>query len=159
MAIEIESIEDVEARWPDIEPLLRGIHEYHLPLTGVPLLPDWAERQRAHLLARVDGIFLLATDAERAVGFVNGWISHNPSIFSETYARLDNIYVIGEYRGTRVGVQLLAAFEARCIEAGIDEVRLGVVTENDLGERFWDGAGFTPASVSMKKRLGHSPLR
>jgi len=159
MPIEIESVEDVAARWTDIEPLLRGIHEYHLPLTGVPLLADWAERQRAHLTARADGILLLAVDAGHAVGLVNGWVSREPSIFEETYARLDNMFVVDTHRGAGVGAQLLAAFEARCIETGIDEVRLGVVTGNEPGERFWERAGFAPASVSMKKQLGHSPLR
>lgn len=159
MPVEIESVEDVDARWSAIEPLLRGIHEYHLSLTGVPLLPDWAERQRAHLVGRADGIFLLAIDGGDPVGFVNGWVSRNPAIFEETYARLDNMFVVDAHRGTGVGMQLLAAFEQRCIDAGIEEVRLGVVTGNELGERFWDGAGFVPASASMKKQLGHSPLR
>ena len=159
MPIAIESVDDVGARWADIEPLLCGIHEYHLPLTGVPLLPDWAERQRTHLVGRVDGIFLLASDGGRPAGFVNGWVSRTPSIFDETYARLDNIFVVEAYRGTGVGAQLLAAFEARCIKVGVDEVRRGVVAVNDLGQRFWDGASFAPASVSMKKRIGHSPVR
>ena len=90
---------------------------------------------------------------------MNGWVSRNPSMFAETYARLDNIFVVDTHRGGGVGMQLVAAFEQRCAAIGIDEVRLGVVSGNALGERFWDAAGFVPVSVSMKKRLGHSPLR
>jgi GNAT superfamily N-acetyltransferase len=153
MAPVIERVEDPVSRWSELEPLLLALHEYHLLLTGVPLLADWARIQREHIAGFAEGVVLLAYDDGAAVGLANGWISRRPGIFEEEYARLDNMYIAPETRGRGVGQQLLAAFEAWALDRGAREIRLGVVASNDLGRRFWDAAGFTPASIAMKKQL------
>jgi GNAT superfamily N-acetyltransferase len=153
MAFAIERVEDPVARWVELEPLLLALHEYHLPLTGVPLLTDWARMQREQIAGRPEGLVLLAYEDGAAVGFANGWVSRNPSIFEEEYARLDGMYVAPDARSRGIGRALLAAFEAWARERGVNEVRLGVVASNHLGRRFWDAAGFEPASIAMKKLL------
>src|SRR5687768_15030507 len=108
MVFAIERVEDAVARWVELEPLLLALHEYHLPLTGVPLLADWARMQREQIAGRPEGLVLLAYEDGAAVGFANGWVSRSPGIFAEEYARLDNMYVAPEVRSRGVGRQLLA---------------------------------------------------
>jgi GNAT superfamily N-acetyltransferase len=153
MSVTIERVETPVARWAEIEPLMRALHEFHLPLTGVPLLVDWARVQREHIGEQREGLVLLAREGGAAIGLANGWIARKPGIFDEQYARLDGIYVARETRSRGVGQALLAEFEAWAREGGVSEVRLGVVASNHLGRRFWEAAGFAPASIAMKKHL------
>jgi hypothetical protein len=72
---EIEVVSDLDARWSEIAPLLRALHEQHEPLLGRWLLDDWEERHRRLLDAAAasgEALVLLAWVEGRAIGFANG---------------------------------------------------------------------------------------
>ncbi|HLF72408.1 MAG TPA: GNAT family N-acetyltransferase [Dehalococcoidia bacterium] len=149
----IEEVSDLEAAWPDLEPLLLEQHEYHLPFVGHDLLPDWAARARAYYAAQKPALILFAKNKGRAIGFMNGRIVRDPEVFKEVYGFIDNAYVRPEWRGSGAGRAMLRQAEAWFSRHDLDEVRLTTHAANKLGVRFWTLSGYGLQSMTMRKSL------
>ena len=151
---EIEEVRDLEAAWPELEPLLIGILEYHRAWDLRPLRTDWRTRWMTYFASRSDSIFLLAFRQDgRAVGFLNGSVVRDHGIFDQAFGDIDNAFVQEESCAKGVGTALLRNFETWCRGGGAAEVRLHVDAANQLGVQFWTKAGFQTYSFAMKKRL------
>jgi len=154
MGFEIEEVRDLNEAWAEIEPLLRGIVEYHEPLDGRSLRADWIKRWRDFLMTRPDGIFLLARpEGGRAVAFLDGSVIKDRGIFDEAAGYIDDAFVAADYRSSGVGSALLSHFEAWSRSAGATLIRLDVVAANELGRGFWSGSGFEVERYTMRKAL------
>ncbi len=153
MEIEIEEITDLEAAWPEVAPLLLALHEHHTPITGIEMLDEWEERQRSHIATGEDALILIARTGDRAIGFVNAQISHNPGILREHFGFIHNMYVDAELRGEGLGRRLLNAIEDWCRSRNVGELRLNVVVANVVGVAVWRATGFSTDSYRMSKRL------
>jgi GNAT superfamily N-acetyltransferase len=153
MTIEITRVTDLDAVWPELTTLLEELHEHHQPFWPRDFMPDWQVRWRHYLEAGDDRCILLARDGRAPVGYVNGAIRRNPSLFVETYGYIDDAYVRPAARRQGAGAGMLQQFEDWCRSRGVDEVRLGVVAANEVGVNFWVKSGFAPLTYTMSKRL------
>lgn len=149
----LERVLDLDASWDELLPLLRAQVEYHAAILGLPMLPNWAERQRTRMSADGETLVLLARSGDEAVGFLNGRLVENPFWFEERYGYIENAFVRSELRGAGVGRALLDAAEAWGLAQGVDQLQLTVLAANDLGVAVWKQTGFTPQSIRMVKDL------
>ena len=158
MELTIETVTDLDGAWPELEPLLYELHDYHRPLVGVELLDDWAQRQRALIAASIEALgdaalVLIARNEADAIAFTNAHISRNEAIFEEQFAAIDNMCVTANARREGVGSQLLAAVESWSRARGVPELRLGVAAANEAGVAFWRARGFDEHMLRMAKAL------
>jgi ribosomal protein S18 acetylase RimI-like enzyme len=150
----IEEVNDVIVAWPELEPLLLGILEYHQPYDPRKLRLDWAQRWREYLAAG-PGLFLLARNRDGlAVAFLNGRVSKDGGIFDEVSAYVDNAFVNAPERSRGICHAMLRHFEQWSRDQGATVVRLNVASGNELGRDFWMGAGFSISGLAMEKTLG-----
>jgi GNAT superfamily N-acetyltransferase len=149
----IEEVGDIDAAWPEIEPLLRDLND-HGDFHDQSLLPDWAARQRQRLVTGDGGIVLLARRGDRAVGLMNARRLHNPALREEDYGYVDFAFVSPDVRSRAVGSALVERIEAWAAERGLRQVQLTVIAANTGGVRFWDRAGFEVRTYGMCKTLG-----
>ncbi len=152
-AITIDEVRDLDAAWDELLPLLTAQVEYHAAILGLPMLPDWAERQRVRMSAEGATLVLLARNGDEAVGFLNGRLVENPFWFEERYGYIENAFVRSEQRGGGVGRKLLDAAEAWAVSHGVEQLQLTVLAANELGVAVWTQTGFVPQNIRMAKNL------
>lgn len=153
---EVSEVSDVAAAWPELGPMFRALHEYHLPLTGRTLVADWEGRQRDHLAATTgspDALVLIARGPEGAVGFVNARIVEDPTLFHERYGYIENVYVVPDQRGRRITSLLVERVDAWLRASGIAELQLSVVAANEHAVEVWQALGFEPLSYRMRRAV------
>lgn len=64
---------------------------------------------------------------------------------------IENIYVRPSHRDTGLGADLLAAAEARLLDAGVDRVTLEVLADNEAARRFYARQGYEPHRLELEK--------
>jgi GNAT superfamily N-acetyltransferase len=152
-AIEVERVEDVEARWAELRWLLIAFESYHQSFQPRRLLPDWEERLKQRLKPHDDRLILIAwTDAE-PVGCLVVVVRRSDGLAFDTYGYLTYAFVREDVRSRGIGRQLLAYAEDWCRERGAERVELDVFGQNELGYHFWNGAGYGPLSLTLAKSL------
>lgn len=87
-----------------------------------------------------DVVYLAAADDERVVGFVQ-LLSGDRVPAGSGGAYLKSLYVHPDRWGEGVGTRLLSAGLDR-LPAGVDHVRVAVLSVNDLGREFYEARGF-----------------
>jgi ribosomal protein S18 acetylase RimI-like enzyme len=153
MTVNIERVTDVDAVFATLATLLEELHEHHQAWWPREFVPDWRQRWRQYLKSSAERCILIARDRGEPIGYVNGTIRRDPSLFVESFGYIDDAFVRVSERRHGVGAMMLADFEAWCGSKGIDEIRLGVVAENAIGLGFWRKSGFRPLAYTMTKRL------
>ncbi len=153
---EISEVSDVAAAWPELGPMFRALHDYHVPLTGRTLVADWEGRQRDHLAATAgspDALVLIARAPEGAVGFVNARIVEDPTLFHERYGFIENVYVVPDQRGRHITSLLVERVDAWLRARSIVELQLSVVAANEHAVEVWRALGFNPLSYRMSRAV------
>jgi ribosomal protein S18 acetylase RimI-like enzyme len=137
-------------------------------LEAVCQLDDlWKEEGVAHVwygnrddviadFERFPQYFLVAESGGRIVGYVNGSVRDNETVDvlpkQQRYLAIDNIYVRPEFRGIRIGGNLLERLLEVAKENGLERfVVTTVSTDMDSILSFYRGYGFTPWHVSLFK--------
>ena len=88
---------------------------------------------------------LLAEQQGLIVGFIQAHRHAEPPIFEEVpEVYIDEIYTIPGVRGQGVGRKLLDAILQWAGRLGARQLRLGVLTANKKGIKFWEAAGAHP---------------
>lgn len=151
----IEEVHDLDAAWPDIEPLLLALNHFHTAFSFNPLRSDWAQLQRGRIEAGPDGIVLLARRQDEAVGFINAR-AEEYFIREGTLAFIDYAYVKPEVQRLGIGTALVARVEAWCRARGIRQLNTAVVSANQQGQAFWTKAGFGVFLHTVSKNLGEA---
>lgn len=149
----IEEIRDIEAAWPEMEPLFEAQARFHGELQSLRLLDDWSQRQLKRLLAIQEPMFLIARMDGRAVGVLNARIDRDPGIYEDTSGYVENIYVDERARGRGVAVALLARAEAWFRANGIVQAHMGIHYDNEVAFKVWTRAGYRPEGYRMLKNL------
>jgi ribosomal protein S18 acetylase RimI-like enzyme len=149
----IEEVSDLAAGWNELLPLIGAQVEYHAAILGLPVLPDWDERQRQRMSAEGETLVLIARSGAVAVGFLNARLVANPFWFEERYGYIENAFVRSELRAGGIGRALLDEAEAWCREQGLEQLQLTVLAANELGVAVWTRTGFQPQSLRMVKNL------
>ena len=151
MTYTIERVDDIDAAWPDLWRLFRGIVEYHEPLTGERLKPGADRTWRSHL-AGMHGLILLARFEDRAIGMALAEARSNP-VLGTSYGMLDTVFVEEEHRGRGVGALLTAEVERWCRERGLRRLDLSVRAANADGTAAWRALGFRDESLHLRRDL------
>jgi ribosomal protein S18 acetylase RimI-like enzyme len=147
----IEEVTDVSAAWPDLEPLVLGIIEYHRPWDQRVLKAGWAPIMREYMARCLT--LIARNEAGEAVGFLSGTVGPDVGIFEGVVGHIDNAFVIESARRLGVGQALRRRFEARCRDYGAGEIRLDVAKGNALGLAFWQRSGYEVTMHAMRKPL------
>jgi GNAT superfamily N-acetyltransferase len=155
--VEIVEEPDLDRAWPELRLLLRELIDYHEPLTGQRLAPDWESHIRAEMAAGLEsgsGLLLFVREGDRPVGSLSGHITATTdTIFEGKLGNIDNVYLKPEWRGRGIGARLVEAAEAWLREQGAAEIELNVIVANELGLRVWHALGYEPHSERRRKRL------
>lgn len=157
MALRVEAVADLAAVWTEVEPLAKGIIDYHETFRHQPLRDDWSIRLLEYMSRSNDeALTLLARDDSGAsVGFLSGSV-RDGGIFQGKTSFVDNAFVAEGARSQGFGSEMLKQFEQWARLRGASEVKLDVVAANLLGLDFWTSRGFMVEMHIMRKELSSS---
>lgn len=97
----------------------------------------WTEATFRGLLRRRDADCIVATHADRPVGYAVAW-----SILDQ--CELGNVAVGRDWRGMGIGRTLVLAVLEKARARGVDEVFLEVRPSNTVAQRLYTAIGFRP---------------
>ena len=93
-------------------------------------------------------LFLVATAANRVVGFVHAYLWEDLPIYVNILeVFVASIYVYPEYRKQGAGSALIDDVKRWGAQKGAERLRLGVLSVNQQSKSFWERQGATPLSV------------
>ena len=148
----IEEVANVVATWPDLEPLVLGILDFHRPWDARELRPDWATPMKEYMATH--GMTLVArNNAGAAIAFLHGTVGPEVGIYEGVFGHIDNAFVLEAERSHGVGKALVERFEQWCRSHGAAEIRLDVAEGNVVGLGFWRRSGFEISMQAMRKKL------
>lgn len=138
---EVEDVDDsVKELWLS---LIREMFEVeHLIVPSEANADKWVYFVRKGL---TDGqsILLVAKSVGRPVGFVYARISHDyPLEVSKLVGRIDDVYVLREFRGRGIGKKLVVECLKMMKAACVDAVSLTVLAENKAAVKLYEKLGF-----------------
>lgn len=147
MRVEPATMDDVEAitdMWLDLaaEQLQHGSHlrvDANRETIRIDLARHMAEENV--LVARAEGI----------VGFVSFEMADG--VFEERVrrGRIQNLYVVPEWREGGIGSALLEAAESALAEAGADTVAIEAMAGNVRARRFYERHGYDPHRIEYER--------
>ena len=154
-----------EARLPADEPailsFINGLQDYEAAFE-----PDrrrdpnfsiepWRELQ--HRCAEKHGTMLIAQDADKAAGWAFAY-DQNAELFivepERRHGFLAEIFVMPEARGKGLGRALIAGCEDWARERCHKLLTIGVLTRNAHAIRAYEGAGYAPYTLMLRRYLG-----
>jgi GNAT superfamily N-acetyltransferase len=151
-AFVIEEVPDVVALWPELEPLVLGILDFHRPWDDRELRADWATPMREYMATH--GLTLVARNTSgNAIAFLNGTVGPEVGIYEGIVGHIDNAFVLEQERSRGIGMALVERFEAWCRSRGATEIGLDVADGNVVGLGFWRRSGFKVNLHAMRKKL------
>ncbi len=107
--------------------------------TIVDIVEEWySATQLSDLLDDENVLFLLATEDDELVGFVQGALLKEDPPAGE----LDWLHVSPHFRGEQIGAQLLGQFQDRLEDQGAELLRGKVLAQNEDGAAFYEEHGF-----------------
>ena len=93
-------------------------------------------------------LFLVATAADRVVGFVHAYLWEDLPIYMNVLEIfIASIYVYPDYRRQGAGAALVDEVKRWGVQKGAERVRLGVLAVNNTSAAFWERQGAVPLSV------------
>ncbi len=136
--------------------LFRYLALYHEELDPYfELLPDFEEKMRYYYSTRIragDGIILIASFDDKAVGFIDAHLKERPPIFKQrVQGYIANVFVLPEVRGKGIGRKLVEGAIVWLRDQGALDVELSVAERNESGRSFWQNLGFRDIRIVMRK--------
>jgi ribosomal protein S18 acetylase RimI-like enzyme len=114
----------------------------------------WMLRQ----VAKLDGLCLVAWQADSFIGFIAGWIERqeNPAETedSTTFGYISDICLLPAWRGQGLSKPLLLAMERYFAGKAIRRLRISALAANDPALAAYRSVGFRPYEVTLEKTLG-----
>lgn len=155
----IEEVRDLDSAWAELTELFTELNDHHAPWLPRRLRDDWQQRLRDFVHLNDDRLILIARQNGAAVGYLSAEIRRDYGVFDELNGYIGDAYVRAAMRGQGIGSAMLSQAESWCRSRSASELRLSVITGNDLGFSFWTRNGFAPMSVTMKKSLSETEMR
>jgi GNAT superfamily N-acetyltransferase len=153
-----------EARLPADEPailsFIKGLQDYEAAFEPNRrqdsdfALEHWREAQRRH--AEKHGVFLIAEDNGAPVGWA---FAHDETgelfvtLAERHHGYLAELYVVPQARGKGLGRALIEACEAWARGRSHKLLTVGVLAKNPSAIRAYEGAGYTPYWVTLRRYL------
>lgn len=147
-----------EADAPEIQQVARASwHAAHDDVVGADVvdrvIDEWYDPEDlAESTTRGDGRFLVARADGDVVGFAQAVLRDD----DDEPAWLARIYVVPDRWGDGVGTRLLDGIESWLREAGADRLRLVVMTDNEVGNAFYDARGYEVVEEREAELFGAS---
>lgn len=153
-----------EARLPQDEPailsFLHGLQDYEAEFKPNRRRdPQWAIehwREGQHRVAERHGIMVIAEEGARPVGWAMAYDARAELFVVESerhHGYLAELFVVREARGRGHGRALMDACADWARERGHKVLMVGVQAPNALAIRSYEGAGFAPYSLTMRRYL------
>ncbi len=153
-----------EIRLPQDEPailaFIQGLQDYELRFEANRRRdPGFAAdhwRDAQHRCAEKHGVMLVAEAGGKPVGWAFAYEAHGELFIAEPERRhgfLAEIYVVPEARGKGLGRALIAAVEDWSRGRGHKLLTIGVVAKNARAIRAYEGAGYAPYTMMMRRYL------
>lgn len=93
-------------------------------------------------------LFLVATAADRVIGFVHAYLWEDLPIYANILeVFVASIYVYPEYRKQGAATALVEDIKQWGMQKGAQRIRLGVLSVNSASAAFWERQGAVPLSV------------
>jgi GNAT superfamily N-acetyltransferase len=151
-------------RLPDDEPAIlayiQGLQDYELGFENKRRRdPDWAVehwRDAQERCAQKHGAMFIAEQGGNPVGWVFAYEEHGELFIADAERRhgfLAEIFVVPSARGAGHGKRLIAAVEGWSRERGHKCLMIGVLAKNARAIRSYEGAGYEPYSLMMRRYL------
>lgn len=145
--------------------LMNDFHDYLVGLDPdhrLQRLSGYGEKTLEEELKAVqekNGYFPLAFDGDKLVGF--GICVINPPSTPEmqlgsksvTSGRVEELYIIPEYRGKGLAKMLMIEMEAYLKSRGCEYVHLGVFAFNENAHEMYEHLGYKDKGIDMMKKL------
>ena len=153
-----------EIRLPDDEPIilsfLHGLQDYEAAFEPDRRRdPLWAAehwREVQHRCAERHGVMLVAEEEGRTVGWAFAHDERAELFVVESerhHGYLAELYVLPAARGHGHGRALIAACEVWARGRGHSLLNVGVLANNARAIRAYEGAGYAPYTVTMRRYL------
>jgi GNAT superfamily N-acetyltransferase len=153
-----------DARLPQDEPailsFITGLQDYEAAFEPDRRRdPNFAAdhwRDVQHRCAEAHGIFVIAEQEGRPVGwaFAHDTPGHLFVVEPERrHGSIAELFVVPEARGAGHGRALIQACEEWAKQRGHKLLTLGVLANNRRAQRSYEGAGYTPYTVIMRRYL------
>ena len=150
---------------PDDEPailsFIQGLQDYELGFENnrrrdpAFVADHWRDAQ--HRCAEKHGTMLIAQDADKAAGWAFAY-DQNAELFivepERRHGFLAEIFVMPEARGKGLGRALIAGCEDWARERCHKLLTIGVLTRNAHAIRAYEGAGYAPYTLMLRRYLG-----
>ncbi len=100
------------------------------------IVDEWyAEDRIREELMNEDAVVTIAEEDGIVVGFAHG-------VWARRTGHILRVYVDPEHRGEGIGRELLAAVRDSLLNRGSDRIQAMVLAENEVGNQFYQDAGF-----------------
>lgn len=103
------------------------------------------------------GAVFVAEAEGRVVGFLCLWLRNPEDVLMNEpgeYAHVSDLVVLPEFRGRRLGYELLRAAEDYARAHGATRIKIGVLARNEGARRLYVNFGFEESAVFLTKELG-----
>ncbi|HVF57674.1 MAG TPA: GNAT family N-acetyltransferase [Pyrinomonadaceae bacterium] len=100
-------------------------------------------------------VFVAESESE-VIGFVCLWLRVPENEFVNMpgeYAYVSDLVLLPDFRGRKLGYELLKTAERYAVENGATRLKLGVLAGNSGARRLYEKFGFTDTEVYMSKKL------
>lgn len=120
---------------------------------------DWATSEDgiefiSDRISEVDGCALIAEMNNEIIGYLIGGITEAASYRTiELLGELEEMVVLEEYRGQKIGEQLVQKFFGWCNEKNLKRVRVEVSAPNLKGINFYHKQGFEDFNLILEKNI------
>jgi ribosomal protein S18 acetylase RimI-like enzyme len=105
------------------------------------------------LLQSEKSVGLLAEIEGQVIGYLVGYLRQSSSLRPVRIAELESMYVQKEYRGQRVGQQLVRRFLEWSRKQGTERVSVTAYAANEEAVSFYKRMGFIPKNLTLELGL------
>lgn len=123
------------------------------PSTNLNWPREYGHVYFADLVARGDGLCLLAEATRVTVGYLAGYVREPSALRPVSIAELESMYVREDARGLGVGAKLASEFLAWAELRGARRASVTAYASNERAIRFYDEMGFQPKNLTLEMDL------
>jgi ribosomal protein S18 acetylase RimI-like enzyme len=124
--------------------------------------PGWikSEERAAYFKSRMEGdemVCIVAACADRIIGYLAGALN-NARLCRKmsTLAKLENMYIVEEFRRHGVGTKLLDRFSQWCEDQKVETIRVETRASNVDAAAFYRSLGFSDYITTLERNTGQA---
>jgi GNAT superfamily N-acetyltransferase len=151
--VRIRRVEDLNADWPQVWPLLDAYERHHATLLGGTLLPDREARSRRDLERRWTSTLAMVAATERGlVGTACAYL-RRPLKGGGRSGYRNRLYIDPAYRGLGIAARFETVATRWFRDHGVTEVEDKIAQGNERPREIRIHHGYEPVRVLLRKSL------